>query len=334
MKRGRLLLIAALLAVAAAILVPTVAMVVDAERAKASETVNAPDILIDQPGLLTFPDPMHIKLPDGRTFRLAHVIAPAPNTPDYKEAMELVWMPLKFGGNQKRGLRTIGTNAQGETLVEMWGFQPSLGGCGNMTWSERRAARIPHWKHLTWQLLSSGYYRLEPGVQDKELIAWENVAKREAQGVWANPQTLQQVFDLDELKQTLEGSSSYGTPAVREKRLEAADVLLRADAKTYVPVLLGVVRNPQEKDVFVRIRVAQLLDKAGQKEGTAYLMNALRTGGRGSGLDEYALNSVVLEYQTYWNVHTFSHDDHAAILKHYDAQVKPAGGTSRPKSGG
>lgn len=320
------LLVVGIVGVAAAVLVPVGAAVLDTARARAAEKFNAPDVLIADPLAVRYPDPLHVALPDGRTFRLAHVIGPELGSPERAKAMQVLWQPLTFGGNRMRGLRVVGTNAAGETMVELWGLQPSFGGCGNTTWSERRAARIPRWRNLTWQLVASGFYRLESNVEDRELIQWQDAARREGQGVWSDPTVLRQVFDLEQLDRTVRGPPSYGEPKARDRRLEAAELLLRADAATYAPRLLSRVKNPAEKDVFVRIRLAQLLDNGGHKESTQYLMDALR-GRVASGLGEYELNSVVSEYQTYWNVQPyFPINDHAAMVKYYDTQVR-AGGT-------
>jgi hypothetical protein len=311
--------------VGAAALVPLGATLIDSARAKAAERVNAPDILIADPTSLRFPDPLHITLPDGRTFRVAHVVAPDPGSQLHGKSVETLWRPLMFGGNRLRGLKTVGTSPDGETLAEMWGFQPSLGGCGSTTWSERRAARIPHWKDLTWQLLASGYYRLEPGVTDRELLSWERAARREALGVWNDPAVLRQAFDLEQLERTVAHEASYGGPTARERRVEAAELLLRAAPQPCAPTLLSVVKNPREKDVFVRIRLAQLLEKSGRVEGTAYLVNGLRSN-EPTGLDEYQLNSVVSEYQSFWQLPYFLPSDRATLVAHFDQKMQAARG--------
>jgi hypothetical protein len=312
-------LLAAALAIVA---VPAFVAIHDSARIRAAASRNAPDVIVDQPASLQFPDPVHVTLPDGRTFRLAHVIGPEPGTPEYARATWVIGNATRFGGNRKQGFRTVGVTPDGETLVELWGLQPSLGGCGNMSWSERRRARVPRWTNLSWQLLSSGCYRLRPGVGDKELVAWEAAARRDALGVWGDPRTIRRVYNLPELERRLQDLPSEGEPTLRDQRVEAADMLLRADPQTYAPLLLAVVSNPREPDVFVRVRVAQLMDKAGHPEGTAFLMEALR-GSVPGGFGEYGEQTVAGEYQTYWNVQPYSSRPRDSVLTHYDRKVRP-----------
>src|SRR4051812_46922296 len=81
------------------------ALVTDAVRERRSESIDRPDVLLtrDEVGSLSFADPLHLPLPDGRTFRLAHLIAPAVGTAEYTAAAGYVWQPLAWGGNRQRG---------------------------------------------------------------------------------------------------------------------------------------------------------------------------------------------------------------------------------------
>lgn len=298
------------------------ASLIDSARASRARQFNAPDILIQDVAVIEYPDAEHISL-NGTQYRLAHVVAPDRESPLYSEAVAVLQRPLSWGGNVMRGLRSVGKNSSGETLVELWALQPSLGGCGNMTWSERRDSRIPRWQNLTWQLLSPGLYRLDNNATNPEWIKWQDAARREGQGVWGDAGSLTKIVDVAALERTLTATRSDGHPGNRERRLEAAQVLMRVDSQLYTPKLLAIIQNPQENDVFIRIRLAQLLDKSGVKDGTRYLMGAIKAGGRGASLDQYQLNSVVLEYQSFWNVHSFSHGDHPAMLEFYRTKIEP-----------
>ena len=75
-------------------------------------------------------------------------------------------------------------------------------------------------------------------------------------------------------------------------------MLMRADSATYAPSLLAVVRDPAEQDVHARIKLAQVLDLAGFKEGTEYLMEAVRQRGKGMGL-EIGVATIVAEYPAF-----------------------------------
>ncbi len=303
-----------------AVSIPFVIARVDASRAAEAAKINRPDIIVEDLSLAHFVDAKHLKLPDGRTFRLAHVIAPDPGTPEHVEAMEALGHQIKYPyGAVLYGLKSVGTAPDGQTLVELWGLQPGMSWCGNSTWSERRAIAIPRWRPRMHYLLWSGAYVLDPAVTDPVWTRSQDSARREGHGRWARPEFLRQMLDLDQLLHAAEQSESDGRPDVRDQRLEAADLLLRADEAKYAPVLLAIVKNANEADVFARIRIAQCLEKAGIGDGTAYFMHALQHGGAEAGLDRYSLNSVANEYWSFWRVQGAPWRSHAVVLKHYQS---------------
>ena len=277
----------------------------DWRRTVVAARTDAPDVLIEHPGLLVFPDPLHVTLPDGRTFRLAHLVAPDPSSPLYPTAIDNAWSAIGFGGNVKRGLRIVGTNAAGETLVEMWGLQPSLGGCGNRTWAEERAGRIPRWQRLTDRLVDNGTHYLEPGVTDPALRGAEGYARHAGNGVWRDPAVIRQRCDLEALERfAVHGVRPDPEDPWLRTREDAADLLLRADPVKYKPVLLDIVTGTWEQRLDARVRIALALHKGGHMDGTEFLMNAVRQGryhGGDGSIGSGFTNPIVQGYGIFWN---------------------------------
>jgi hypothetical protein len=283
---------------------------------------NSPPILISPANLplMGFADATRIGLRDGRVFRLAHVVAPDGGTPEHARAAEHVQTVLASGANRQVGLKPIGTSPDGETLVELWGFHSLLGGCGNMSWTERRRAKIPHWKSLTWQLVGGGHFALEPGVPDAEAVGFERVAREKGEGIWSKRRYLQRFANLSAYEAVLGSAKEKHT--LWDHRT-AAMILLRADPEKYVPQLLAIVKDASRDDSHFRSMLAIALDESGHAEGTAYLMDALR-GAVHAGLDEHGLNGVVGNYISYWNVGGRVPDgDDVSMVAYYDSTIRP-----------
>jgi hypothetical protein len=251
------------------------------EEIVAAERVNAPDLLLEDGATVQYPDPLHLRLPDGRVFRFAHVIGPDPGTPEYEKALEAASLPLTPRWSLKRGLKIVGRTPEGETLVEPWGFQLDLARCGNRSASEERSLRIPHWTDLTRQLINSDYYWLTPGLTDPALLAVERAARNGGRGIWADPKYLRRLVDLAEADAILQRPA-----AERDLRLESAALLLRADPAAARLRLLARIRDSKERDLHFRIGLAQLLEKSGDREGTEFLRRSL------SGIEAYALHEA------------------------------------------
>jgi hypothetical protein len=235
--------------------------IIDSRRAAASEKINTPNILIADPSAITYVDPLHIRLPDGRTFRLAYFIGPAPASPQYTAAIDSVWRPFCSSWNKKTGLRTVGVSAAGETLVELWAFQIQSGSCGNTTHFERRAMNIPHWKNLTPDLAASGNFRLQPGITDPDLIEAEKYAQYEGFGIWSDPHLISQVFDLKKLEQQLD-SSNGPRHELTVDDYNALKILFRADPAKYAPWLTAILRHLDRGNPFQSL-LSKLLSDGG-----------------------------------------------------------------------
>lgn len=287
----------------------------------ASETTNAPDLLIDNIASVQYPDPLHLRLPDGRLFRFSQIVCPDAGTPEYAQALELVPQALAFHGNLKKGLRVLGTDTAGARLAEPWGFQLEIAMCGNLTSAEARSLRVPHWKNLTVWLVSSGLFWLEAGVTDPGLLAAQSAARKQGLGIWANPLYLRRLVNLAECEALLNRPTQPWGPELRDRRLESAELLLRTDPEAYVPRLLGVIKDPKEMDIFVRVGIAERLDTAGHKEGTEFLMEAVRQGG----LTESEINFIKLEYPRFLLQRAMEREN-AAIAAYNSALRRQAAG--------
>ncbi|HEV2296609.1 MAG TPA: hypothetical protein VGR35_22385 [Tepidisphaeraceae bacterium] len=289
------------------------------ETGRAAQT-DTPPILISDADLefVAYPDAVHIVLRDGRVFRLAHVLAPDPGTPEHERARQRLQQAMQWGANRQRGLKPVGTSG-GEVLVELWSFSTPMGGCGNMTWSERRRAKIPHWKPMTWQLVSAGDFALAPGVMDAEAVGFDRYARENGEGLWSDPRYLRTFADLAHYESVLTTAKEKHT--IWQHRT-AARILLRTDPEKYASKLLALVKD-RSKDVHFRNFLALALDEEGLTEATDYLMDVLR-GRVDAGLDEHALNSVVGNYITYWELAGQVDDgDEAGMVAYYDATVRP-----------
>jgi hypothetical protein len=286
-----------------------------------SAKTNAPPVLVPRTDLqfTTFPDATHVRLRDGRVFRLAYVLAPDQGTPEYAKAVSRVKMVFGSSANLEFGLKPIGLSADGETLVELWGFHRLLGGCGNLSWSERRRAKIPHWQPLTWQLVTLGDFALERGVPDREAVGFERVAREEGNGLWSNPTYLRRFADLDYYASVLGAAKQKHTLWEHRK---AAMILVRADPATYAPPLLAIVTDASRDDPIFRSQLAIGMDQAGYGNGTAYLMDALR-GTVDAGLDQYDLRSIAMDYAQYWHVAGAQSGDGLSVVAHYDSVIRP-----------
>jgi hypothetical protein len=281
---------------------------------------NTPPVLISEADLdfVTYPDATRIVLPDGRAFRLAHVLAPDPGTTEHERARLRLDHVLRSAFHRQRGLQPIGM-VDGEVLVELWGFTTPMGGCGSMTWSERRRAKIPHWKPLTWQLVTLGDFALAPGVPDAEAVGFDRYARENGNGLWSDSRYLRRFADVAYYESVLTTAKERHT--ISQHRT-AATILLRMDRDGYAPRLLAMVKD-RSKDVYFRTHVAMALDEAGFHEATDYLMDALR-GAVDAGLDEHSLNSVVGDYVTYWNLAgRVDRGDEVGMVAHYDSNVRP-----------
>jgi hypothetical protein len=312
MNRLRIYCIAALVGVG--VIVTGYALIVRPEvevheEIAAAEKADAPDLRIDDVHSLRYPDPLHVQLPDGRVFRWAHVVGPDAGTPEYAPALELARGLLSFNHNRKAGLRTKGVSA------EPWGLQLRLARCGNLTSDERRRLSIPRWRNLSGMLLSSGLFWLEPGVTDLELLQIQSAARKEGVGVWANPVYLRRLVDLADCEARVQDRTLARAPGLREQRLEAALLLLRTDPQASLPRLLSVVKDPQD-DVYARIGMAQLLDRAGYKEGTEFLMEAVRL--RRDVATEAEINTIHSEYARFRRQRAYE-QERAAIDAYNDA---------------
>jgi hypothetical protein len=247
----------------------------------ASERSSAPDLLIEDIASVQYPDPLHLRLPDGRVFRYAHLACPDAGTPEYANALEAAAQPLADRNNLKLGLRRVGSTPSGEPLVEPWGFQVALAACGCLSEAERQTLRVPHWNNLTGQLVRSGCFWLAPGVTDPALLAVERAARNEGVGVWADPAYLRRLVDLAEADAILQRPAEG-----RDERLESAALLLRADPADARARLMALIGDHQEADLSLRIQLAHLLEKSGDREGTEFLRRTL------TGIEAYALHEA------------------------------------------
>src|ERR1043166_9626225 len=282
-----------------------------------AEEMNRPVDLVSDIIITNFPDALHIQLNDGRMFRLAYVVAPDPQAAEYQEAKSLVPKVFQAWKLSKAGIRIVGKNPAGEILIEPWVYAPEMVTCGNATVEDRKQMAIPRWRNQTWLLVSSGLFWLEKGIKHETQLTTQRFAMVQGTGIWKHPEYVRRLCDLKFLESELKKPTDPWGPTVRDERLFAARMLLRANREIYVGKLMAVVTDPQENDVFVRTRVAQLLDESGYKQGTKYLMNALRNSD-GTGLDQYQLNSVVREYQGFWRAYGSSPGDRVSLLKYYD----------------
>ena len=287
-----------------------------------SAGTNAPAIEIPRFDLpfIGYPDATHIRLRDGRTFRLAYLEPPDPGTPEYAAAITVVEQTLSSGSNLRVGLQPVGTSPDGETIVELRGFHRSLGGCGSMGWAERRRASIPRWKPLTWKLVGNGHFALTPGAPDSEAVGFERYARENAQGIWSNAIYLKRLGAVARAESVLGPDKEKHT--LSDHRT-AATILLRADPERYAPRLMNIVRDATRKDAHFRATIAIALDQAGYPDGTIYLIDALRGTVR-SGLDEHDLNSVVGNYVTHWNIAgRVGFGDEAGLVAYFDSTIRP-----------
>lgn len=310
-----------LIVLAAICIVPFVlvwAMVIDQVRIARADRTDRPGIVFEREeiGLISIVDASHVALPDGRKFRLAHLIPPPAGSALNAKTEETIWRTF-CAFNQKIGLRTVGTSSDGETLVEIWGFHWSPGGCGNSTWSERRAALVPHWQDMTYMMVADGVYRLEPEVKDKELLNWQSYARKEGVGVWNDPQLLQQTLDGPELEHRL-------TLSQNDKRIDDAEMLLRIDEHLYAPRILAMIHVGRDRDIFTAIRLAQLLETHGYLQGTEKLMELLADPPE-QDFDSTHLQTIVDEYDTFWNVQPYTRQA-TDILKWYRQKIRPKSG--------
>lgn len=127
-----------------------------------SYQTDTPPIRTTDVKAVQFPDPVHVRLPDGRIFRLVGVGCPSPGTGQYQAALRV--LPETVAANMafEFGVRPIGVNAAGESLAEFWVFQERTAWCGVVSRGEHPRRRfMPYWKNLGQ--LATEWAKLPPG---------------------------------------------------------------------------------------------------------------------------------------------------------------------------
>jgi hypothetical protein len=105
--------------------------------------------------IVAFPDPSHVRLRDGRTYRLLDVTDYGPAAPEFTWHRNRLRKFLDDARDDGRplGLRPVDSTDGGEEVaVEFWSYPAPIGVCGNSTRAEiRRIQR--HWYNIHDEVL-------------------------------------------------------------------------------------------------------------------------------------------------------------------------------------